>query len=62
MGTTSLETVLRCLQEAGFPADTAYPGQKLPQISEAVAAFHIHEINSSKQAETIEVSILCKPF
>lgn len=59
MGISILETVLRCLEDAGFPASEAYPGQPFPQITEPVAAFHIHKVDSSSRTATVEITIHC---
>lgn len=58
MDISILELVLQCLQEAGFAANVAYPGQKLPVISEPVAAVHIKKVDGEAQTVTVEVSIL----
>jgi hypothetical protein len=54
-----LDYVLQCLQNAGFPAFAAYPGQRAPEITEAVATAHIHKTDSSSQTVTVEVILLC---
>lgn len=59
MGNAILELVLRSLREAGFPADAAFPGQKIPAITEPVAAVHIEKVDSADLTVTVEVSVLC---
>ena len=59
MGYSILELVLRRLREAGFTADIAYPGQKYPQITDAVAAVHIEKVDRAELTVTIEVNIIC---
>ena len=46
------------LRDAGFSAFTAFPGQKAPDITEPVAAVHIHKVDSGSQTVTVEVCIL----
>lgn len=59
MGYSILELVLRCLREDGFTADIAFPGQKFPQISDAVAAVHIEKVDRANLEVTVEISIIC---
>ena len=59
MGYSILELVLQRLREEGFSADIAYPGQKFPQITEAVAAVHIEQVDRANLTVTLEVSIVC---
>ena len=59
MGYSILELVLRRLREEGFSADIAFPGQKFPQISEAVAAVHIEKVDRANMTVTVEISIVC---
>jgi len=59
LGIPILESVLRCLEEEGFPASEAYPGQPFPQITGPVAAFHIHKVDSGSRTATVEVTIHC---
>lgn len=59
MGYSILELVLRRLREEGFSADIAYPGQKFPRISEAVAAVHIERVDRANMTVTMEISIVC---
>lgn len=58
MGISILELVLQKLRQADFPADVAYPGQKFPQISQAVAAVHIAKVDRAGQEVTVEVNIV----
>ena len=58
MGVSILELALRCLEEAGFAANVAYPGQKFPRITEPVAAVRILKSDSASRTVTVEVSIL----
>jgi hypothetical protein len=51
--------VLRRLREDGFTADIAFPGQKFPQISDAVAAVHIEKVDRANLEVTVEISIIC---
>lgn len=62
MGYSILELVLRRLREDGFTADIAYPGQKFPQISDAVAAVHIEKVDRANLEVTVEISIICPAF
>ena len=59
MGIAVLERVQNCLQQAGLPAAAAYPGHKLPQIPDTAAAYHIHQVDSSKKSITVEVTVHC---
>ena len=59
MGYSILELVLRRLREDGFTADIAFPGQKFPQISDAVAAVHIEKVDRANLEVTVEISIIC---
>lgn len=59
MGYSILELVLRRLREAGFAAETAFPGQKFPQITDTVAAVHIEKVDRANMTVTMEVSIIC---
>ena len=59
MGYSILELVLRRLREDGFAADVAFPGQKFPQISDAVAAVHIEKVDRANMEVTVEISIIC---
>lgn len=58
MDISILELVLQTLQEAGFAAIAAYPGQKLPVITEPAAAAHIKKVDGESQTVTVEISIL----
>ena len=59
MGISILDLVLRKLRGAGFTADVAYPGQKFPAISDAVAAVHIEKVDRANMTVTVEVNIIC---
>ena len=59
MGYSILELVLRRLREDGFTADIAFPGQKFPQIDDAVAAVHIERVDRANLEVTVEISIIC---
>lgn len=59
MGLSILELVLRCLREANFSADVAFPGQKFPLVTESVAAVHIEKVDRANMTVTVEVSIIC---
>ena len=58
MGISILELVLMLLQEEGFAASAAYPGQKYPQLSQTVAAVHIEKVDRSNLSVTLEVNII----
>ena len=58
MGYSILELVLQVLREAGFTADVAYPGQKVPRISDTVAAVHIEKVDRANLTVTLGISIL----
>lgn len=59
MGFSILEAVVRMLQNAGIPADAAYPGQKYPAIKETSVAVHIEKVDRAKQSATVEVTVIC---
>jgi len=59
LGYSILELVLRRLREDGFTADIAFPGQKFPQINDAVAAVHIEKVDRANLEVTVEISIIC---
>ena len=58
MGELMLETVLDQLRQAGFSADLAYPGRRIPEIRESVAAVHIRKADPIEAALTVEVTII----
>lgn len=58
MGYSILELVLLRLQEGGFSACAAYPGQVFPQISETVAAVHINKVDRAELTVTLEVTMV----
>ena len=51
--------MLRRLREDGFTADIAFPGQKFPQINDAVAAVHIEKVDRANLEVTVEINIIC---
>ena len=59
MGSPILESVLHCLEEAGFFAIAAYPGQKFSQIVGLVAAYHLHKVDTGSRTATVEVTVFC---
>lgn len=59
MGLLILAKVQDELDYAGFAVNTAYPGQKYPQIRETVAAIHMEKMDGNSQEMTVEVDILC---
>ena len=59
MGYSILELVLRRLRAENFKASVAYPGQKIPRITEPVATVHIEKVDRANLAVTVEVNILC---
>lgn len=52
-----LDQVLKALKEAGFRAETAYPGRTYGHLSETAAAVHLHKADGS--GATVEVMVLC---
>lgn len=59
MGISILEQVLRILKQEGFTANVAFPGQKFPQITGAVATVHIEKVDRASLTVTLEVNIIC---
>ena len=59
MGALILTKVQDELENAGFSVNTAYPGQKYPQIRETVAAVHMEKMDGNTQEMTVEVDIVC---
>ena len=59
MGALILTKVQDELEIAGFSVNTAYPGQKYPQIRETVAAVHMEKMDGNTQEVTVEVDIVC---
>ena len=59
MGISILELVLQMLRDVGFDASVAYPGQKYPVVSGAVAAVHIEKVDRADMTVTLEVNIIC---
>ena len=59
MGALILTKVQDELEIAGFSVNTAYPGQKYPQIRETVAAVHLEKMDGNTQEVTVEVDIVC---
>ena len=49
MGALILTKVQDELEIAGFSVNTAYPGQKYPQIRETVAAVHLEKMDGNTQ-------------
>ena len=58
MGELMLETVLGQLRDAGFRAELAYPGRRIPEIREIVAAVHIQKADPVQASLTVAVTIL----
>lgn len=58
MGSMILMKVQDELELAGFYVNTAYPGQKYPQIRETVAAVHMEKMDGNSQEMTVEVDII----
>ncbi len=58
MGISILEMVLATLREAGFQADTAYPGERHMHITGIRAAAHIQRVDRSAQTVAVAVDIL----
>lgn len=58
MGELMLNEVLDQLRSAGFRADLAYPGGRIPEIDEIVAAVHIRKADPSQATLTVEVTII----
>ena len=59
MGALILNKVQDALEIAGFSVNTAFPGQKYPQIREMAAAVHMEKMDGTSQEMTVEVDILC---
>ena len=49
--------MLEQLRRAGFQADIAYPGQRIPDIRQQVAAVHIQKTDPIQSTLTLEVTI-----
>lgn len=58
MGELILEQVLHQLRSAGFQAALAYPGQRVPEFGETVAAVHIRKADPVQASMTLEVTII----
>lgn len=58
MGNVILQQVLAALKDGGFAAELAYPGRKMPQITEPVAAVHMARVDSAALTSTVSVTIL----
>lgn len=50
--------VLNALDEAGILADTAYPGGKMPNISEARCAVCLQEVDHTQRTATVLVTVM----
>jgi len=59
MGRMILQQVLQCLRQAEIPAEESCPGRKYPQISQPVAAVHIHSANTQLREVVLEVCVVC---
>ena len=51
--------VLQKLQEEGFNAGVAYPGQLYPRITQTMAAVHIEKVDRANLTVTVEVNMIC---
>lgn len=52
-----LRAVLEQLRRVGFQADLAYPGRRIPDIRQQVAAVHIRKADPIQSSLTMEVTI-----
>ena len=52
--------VISALKEAGIRAEAAYPGRRMPHISESVAAVMLERRDHGQNTETIKVTV-CTP-
>ena len=57
MGELMLRAVLEQLRRAGFRAELAYPGRRIPDIREQVAAVHIQKADPLRSELTVAVTI-----
>lgn len=53
-----LNTVLDQLRSAGFRAEPAYPGRRIPEIDGIVAAVHIRKADPIQATLTVEVTVI----
>ena len=58
MGELMLNTVISQLRSAGFQTGLAYPGRRIPEINEIVAAVHIRKADPCQAVLTVEVTII----
>ena len=58
MGLSILDLALGKLREAGFTADTAFPGQDGPVITDTVAAIHLESVDRAGLTVTVGVHII----
>lgn len=58
MGKTILDSVVEALQSGGIPALLAYPGGKLPALSEACAAVCFKQVDRDAEKADVLVTVL----
>ena len=59
MGALIVEKAVSALKNAGFRTQRAYPGSKIPAITQVVAAVQIAEMDFVTDKSTLEVKLLC---
>lgn len=59
MAGSVVTTVIEALNNAGFRAAAAYPGQKLPHLTEPAAAVSLFQVNQQERVTEVLVNVLC---
>lgn len=55
----AVETVIAALQKAGIRAAAAFPGERLPYLTEPVAAVCLAAMDYAKKTATVRISAIC---
>lgn len=58
MAVLIVNSVIDALKEAGIPAETAYPGSAMPNISEAQAAVSLEKLEYTARSATVLVTVM----
>ena len=61
MSKTILDSVVQALQDGGIPAQLAYPGRKLPALTECCAAVCFKQVDRNAEKAEVLVMVLA-PF
>lgn len=59
MARSVVTTVIDALNDAGFRAAAAFPGQAMPHLTEPAAAVSLFQVNQQERVTEVLVSVLC---